>query len=191
MTAPLQFVPHDHIDLRASVLSIMARARVLGIATIRRRGMPGRRMTIVVAVVVLGLAATGCTGADRATEALSPSPPASVGSPAPVTSSSPTGETSIVIETPFVNGEIANRVSITGTADVLDASLVVRVLDERGFELAATVVEASCGDGCLGTFAAELFFFVERRQRGTVEVSGVSGDGGPAVARVPVLLVPA
>ena len=153
--------------------------------------MPGRWMTIVVAVVVLGLAATGCTEADRATEALSPSPPASVGSPAPVTSSSPTGEPSIVIETPFVNGEIANRVSITGTADVLDASLVVRVLDEHGFELAATVVEASCGDGCLGTFAAELFFFVERRQRGTVQVSGVSGDGGPAVASVPVLLVPA
>jgi Immunoglobulin-like domain of bacterial spore germination len=152
--------------------------------------MHGRRMKILVAVVVLGLAATGCTGADRATEALSPSPSPSVGSPAPVTSSSP-GEPSIVIETPFVNGEVANRVSITGTADVLDASLVVRVLDEHGFELAATVVEASCGDGCLGTFAAELFFFVERRQRGTVEVSGVSGDGGPAVASVPVLLVPA
>jgi hypothetical protein len=152
-------------------------------------GMRGRRMTIIVAVVVLGLAATGCTGADRATEALSPSPPASERSPAPVTSPSPTN--SIVIETPFENGEVANRVSITGTADVLDASLVVQVFDEDGHELAATVVEASCGDGCLGTFAAELFFFVERRQRGTVEVSGVSGDGGPAVASVPVLLVPA
>jgi hypothetical protein len=114
-----------------------------------------------------------------------------VGSPAPVTSPSPTGEPSIVIETPFVNGEVANRVSISGTADVLDATLVVRVLDEHGYELAATVVEASCGDGCLGTFAAELFFFVERRQRGKVEVSGVSADGGPAVASVPVLLVPA
>ena len=149
----------------------------------------GRRMKILVAAVVLGLAATGCTGADRATEALSPSPPASVRSPSPGTSPTPTGEPSIVIETPFVNGELANRVSITGTADVLDASLVVRVLDEDGYELAATVVEASCGDGCMGTFAAELFFFVERSQRGTVEVSGVSGDGGPAVASVPVILV--
>jgi len=148
-------------------------------------------MKILVAAVVLGLAATGCTGADRATEALSPSPPASVRSPSPGTSPTPTGEPSIVIETPFVNGEVANRVSITGMADVLDASLVVRVLDEDGHELAATVVEASCGDGCLGTFAAELFFFVERSQRGTVEVSGVSGDRGPAVASVPVILVPA
>jgi hypothetical protein len=148
-------------------------------------------MTIIVAVVVLGLAATGCTGADRAAEALSPSPPASARPSSTVTSPSPTGDPSIVIETPFVNGEVANRVSITGTADVLDASLVVRVLDEDGYELAATVVEASCGDGCLGTFAAELFFFVERPQRGTVEVSGVSGDGGPAAASVPVILVPA
>jgi hypothetical protein len=148
-------------------------------------------MKIIVAVVVLGLAATGCTGADRAAEALSPSPPASVRPSSTVTSPSPTGDPSIVIETPFVNGEVANRVSITGTADVVDASLVVRVLDEDGHELAAMVVEASCGDGCLGTFAAELFFFVERRQRGTVEVSGVSGDGGPAAASVPVILVPA
>ena len=31
-------VLHEDIDVRASVLSIMARARVLGIATIRRRG---------------------------------------------------------------------------------------------------------------------------------------------------------
>jgi hypothetical protein len=151
----------------------------------------GRRMKILAAALVLGLAATGCTGADRATEALSPSPPASVRSPSSGTSPSPPGEPSIVIETPFVNGQVANPVSITGTADVLDASLVVRVLDGDGHELAATVVEASCGDGCLGTFAAELFFFVERPQRGTVEVSGVSGDGGPARASVPVLLVPA
>jgi len=144
-----------------------------------------------VAAVALGLAATGCTGADRAREALSPSPPASVRSPSPGTSPSPVGEPSIAIETPFVNGEVASPVSITGTADVLDASLVVRVLDGDGHELAAMVVEASCGDGCLGTFAAELFFFVERPQRGTVEVSGVSGDGGPAVASVPVILVQA
>jgi Immunoglobulin-like domain of bacterial spore germination len=149
----------------------------------------GGWMTIVVAVVVISLAATGCTGADRATEALS-SPTASVRSPSPGTSPSPLSEPPIVIETPFVNGEVANPVSITGTADVLDASLTVRVLEGDGDELAATVVEASCGDGCVGTFAAELFFFVERRQPGTIEVTGVSGDGDPAVASVPVTLVP-
>jgi hypothetical protein len=148
-------------------------------------------MTILVAAVVLGLAATGCTAADRATEALSTSPPASVRSPSPGTSPTPTGEPSIAIETPFVNEEVASPVSITGTADVLDASLTVRVLEGDGDELAAMVVEASCGDGCLGTFAAELFFFVERSQPGTIEVTGVSGDGDPAVASVPVILVQA
>ena len=148
-------------------------------------------MKVVVAVAVLGLAATGCTGADRATEALSPSPPASVRSSSPETSPSPPGDPSIAIETPFVDGEVASPVSITGTADVLDASLTVRVLEGDGDELAATVVEASCGDGCLGTFAAELFFFIERSQPGTIEVTGVSGDGDPAVASVPVTLVPA
>lgn len=148
-------------------------------------------MKVVVAVAVLGLAATGCTGADRATEALSPSPPASVRSSSPGTSPSPPGDPSIAIETPFGDGEVASPVSITGTADVLDASLTVRVLEGDGDELAATVVEASCGDGCLGTFAAELFFFIERSQPGSIEVTGVSGDGDPAVASVPVTLVPA
>lgn len=141
----------------------------------------------VVAAVVLGLAPTGCSGADRATEALSPSMRPS----SPDTSPTLAGEPSIVIETPFANDEVGSPVSITGTADVLEASLTVRVLEGDGDELAATVVEASCGDGCVGTFAAELFFFVERRQSGTIEVTGVSGEGDPAVASVPVVLVPA
>jgi hypothetical protein len=46
-------------------------------------------------------------------------------------------------------------------------------------------------DGCVGTFAAELFFFIERRQPGTIEVSGVAEVGDPAVADVPVVLFPA
>jgi hypothetical protein len=145
-------------------------------------------MKAAVAVVSLALLATGCTRVDRVTEAFSPSPsaPPSVGS-----SPSPAGHPSIAIETPFVNGEVASPVSITGTADVVDATLVVRVLDGDGDELAATVVQASCGDGCVGTFAAELFFFIERSQPGTIRVSGVGEGGDPAVAEVPVVLFPA
>lgn len=145
-------------------------------------------MKVVLTVVALAFLAAGCTRVDRVTDALSPSP-----SPPPVASASPTPveDPSIAIETPFANGEVASPVSITGTAGVVDATLTVRVLDGDGDELAATVVEASCGDGCVGTFAAELFFFIERRQPGTIEVSGVSEDGDAAVASVPVVLFPA
>ncbi len=148
-------------------------------------------MRRVAALVTLGLLAVACTNADRVTTALTTSPPVSTGTPAPGPSPTAVEEPAVDIETPIANGEVANPVSITGTADVVDASLTVRVLDANGEELAAMVVEASCGDGCTGTFASELFFFVDRRQPGTIEVSGVSVAGDPAVATVPVVLVPA
>lgn len=58
----------------------------------------------------------------------------------------------------FVDGDVGTPVSVTGTADVVDAALTVRVLGEDGVELAAIVVKASCGDGCRGTFATELSY---------------------------------
>jgi hypothetical protein len=142
----------------------------------------------VLTAVTLALLATGCSGAERVSEPLSTSPsaPPSLG-----TSPAPVEDPSIAIETPFADVEVASPVSITGMADVVDATLTVRVLDGDGDELAGTVVEASCGDGRVGTFAAELFFFIERRQPGTIEVSGVAEGGAPAVADVPVVLFPA
>ena len=147
-------------------------------------------MRRVAAVVALGLLAA-CTNVDRVTTPLTTSPSASTGSPAPGSSPTAPETPAIDIETPLANGEVANPVSITGTADVVDASLAVRVLDANGQELSAMVVEASCGDGCTGTFAAELFFFVDRSQPGTIEVSGISVAGDTAIATVPVVLVPA
>lgn len=148
-------------------------------------------MRRVAAVVTLGLLAAGCTNVDRVTTSLTISPSASTGSPVPGPSPTATETPAIDIETPLANGEVANPVSITGTADVVDASLTVRVLDANGQDLSAMAVEASCGDGCTGTFAAELFFFVDRRQPGTIEVSGISDAGDTAIATVPVVLVPA
>ena len=127
----------------------------------------------------------GCTTrADDVIEPLtsSPSVPASRG---PVTTA--VEDPAISIETPFVDGEVGSRVSVTGTADVVDAALTVRVLGEDGEELAAIVVTASCGNG---TFATELSYFVERSQPGTIEVTGVGTDGDPALASVPVVLFP-
>lgn len=129
-----------------------------------------------------------CTdGIDRVTEPLTSSPP--IPTPTgPVTTA--VRDPAITIETPFVGGEVGTPVSVTGTADVIDGALTVRVLGQDGEELAAIIVEASCGDGCLGTFATELSFFVQGRQPGTIEVSGVGSDGDPALASVPVVLFP-
>jgi len=130
----------------------------------------------------------GCTNrAGDVTEPLtsSPSVPAST---RPVTTA--VQDPAIAIETPFVDGDVGTPVSVTGTADVVDAALTVRVLGHDGEELAAIVVTATCGDGCRGTFATELSYFVERSQPGTIEVSGVGTDGDPALSSVPVVLFP-
>ena len=130
----------------------------------------------------------GCTNrAGDVTEPLtsSPSVPAST---RPVTTA--VQNPAIAIETPFVDGEIGSPVSVTGTAEVVDAALTVRVLGEDGNELAAIVVGASCGDGCRGTFGTELHYFIERKQPGTIQVYGIGGDGERALASVPVVLFP-
>lgn len=138
-------------------------------------------------MLVLGCLLAGCTAVDRVEEPLTSSP--SILTPAG-SATTAVEDPAIAIETPFVNGEVGTPVSVTGTAEVVDAALTVRVLGEDGKELAAIFVRASCGDGCRGTFGTELFFFVERRQPGAIEVSGIGGDGERALASVPVVLFP-
>ena len=145
------------------------------------------RIPAAVTFAVACLLAACTTRADDVIDPLtsSPSVPASTG---PVRTA--VEDPAIAIETPFVDGEVGSQVSVTGTADVVDAALTVRVLGEDGEELAAIVVTASCGDGCRGTFATEFSYFVERSQPGTIEVTGVGTDGDPALASVPVVLFP-
>jgi hypothetical protein len=152
----------------------------------RLRPARGERMRAA-AAVALGCLLVGCSGADRITEPLTSSPPVPpMSSPATTAVEDP----AIAIETPFVDGEVGSPVSVTGTAEVVDAALTVRVLGEDGNELAAIVVRASCGDGCRGRFGTELFFFIERKQPGTIQVYGIGGDGERALASVPVVLFP-
>ncbi len=141
----------------------------------------------VAATIVAACLPVACTNlAGDVTEPLTSSPvPASTG---PVTTA--VQDPAIAIETPFVEGDVATPVSVTEMADVVDAAFTVRVLGEDGDELAAIVVKASCGDGCRGTFATELSYFVERSQPGTIEVTGVGADGDSVLSSVQVELFP-
>jgi len=139
---------------------------------------------VALGVSVCSMAA--CTQLDQVTEAITPSSP-------PVTrtaeSPSPAKHPLVSIETPLANGEVSAPVSVTGIADV-EGGVTVRVLDGSGAELAAIDVEVDCGKRCPGTFATELFFFVDRREPGSIEVSGTTEDGDIASASVPVVLFP-
>ena len=151
-----------------------------------RRFGTGRSLVAVLAVVAC-LPAACSSGIDEVAAAITPSP----GSPSPVTAPlEPTRDPAIAIETPLHRGEVGSPVSVTGTADVVGDEVSVRVLDGDGSELAAADVDVDCRHACPGTFGTELFFFVEDREPGWIEVSGETDDG-PAVSLVPVVLFPA
>lgn len=146
-------------------------------------------MRRAVVAALLMLVATACTEpVGRLTEALTPSPGAS-----PTEAIDRLTEIvgdAIVVETPFANGDVGPPISVTGTADVVGGAVTIRVLDEADNELAQAIVQASCGDGCTGAFATELFYFVEGRRPGWIEVSGASAKGPAPTVRVPVVLFP-
>lgn len=124
---------------------------------------------------------------DDVTAAITPTaPPATTSAAALV----PRQDPAIAIETPLDGGEVSNPVSVTGMAEVAGREVTVRVLDHEGFELAAIEADVECEQACPGTFSTELFFFVEHRDAGWVEVSGET-DHGLAVSLVPVVLFPA
>jgi len=105
-------------------------------------------MRIPAAALAAACLLAGCTNrAGDVTEPLtsSPSVPAST---RPVTTA--VQDPAIAIETPFVDGDVGTPVSVTGTADVVDAALTVRVLGEQGDELAAIVVKRVAGTGAAG-----------------------------------------
>jgi Immunoglobulin-like domain of bacterial spore germination len=137
--------------------------------------------SLVLGACLLG----GCSSpVDDLTAAITPTP--AITSAAALV---PRQDPAIAIETPLDDGEVSSPVSVTGTAEVAGREVTVRVLDHDGFELAAIEADVDCEQACPGTFSTELFFFVERRGPGWVEVSGESAHG-VAVSLVPVVLFP-
>jgi len=85
---------------------------------------------------------------------------------------------------------VSNPVEISGTADVFEATVSYRLLDENGKEIAGGVATATCGTGCRGTFEVELDYEVDHDQDGTLQVFEESAkDGRPTnVVSIPVTL---
>jgi hypothetical protein len=95
----------------------------------------------------------------------------------------------ILVSRPAIGARIPATITVTGSADVFEAVVHVRILNANGRLLTATHVLATCGTGCRGTYKATLTYHVLRKQRGTVLINGDNGKGTPPpVTRVPVLL---
>jgi hypothetical protein len=155
--------------------------------------VPRRLLFVVLSLAVL---AGACVG--DVEDALDPSESPATSSPTSEPTVEPSPEPSggakpaIVVRTPAAGDEIVSPVTVAGTADVFEATVSIRILDANGQELAAAFATATCGTGCRGRYSAEVFFFTEERQDGTIEVfESSAADGSPLnLVSVPVVLVP-
>ena len=98
----------------------------------------------------------------------------------------------IVVHTPSIGAHLSPTVRVTGTSDVFEAAMVVKVLNSGGHLLAKKFFTASCGTGCRGRFAATISYHVAHAQAGSIVVTDTSGRAGPPpnIVRIPVRLSP-
>ncbi len=152
--------------------------------------MDARALPALLAALALG-ALAGC-GTEE--QDASPPPPSE-----PETEPATTGRDdaaqlpAIVVETPAAGGKVASPVVVSGSANVFEANVTVRVLDAAGRELAETFTTATCGSGCRGAFSVSVPFSVETPQPGTIVVhdDDAAGTGRPPhTVRIPVRLAP-
>ena len=98
----------------------------------------------------------------------------------------------ITVRSPVIGVRLTSPVTVSGTADVFEATVSVRILDSAGHEVARTFTTASCGTGCRGDYSVTVSYPVPRTQPGTIEVFESSAkDGLPInVQLIPVTLAP-
>ncbi|MGC4879905.1 Gmad2 immunoglobulin-like domain-containing protein [Micromonospora sp. DT43] len=98
----------------------------------------------------------------------------------------------IVVTAPSVGDRVTAPLTVTGTADVFEATVSIRVLDAAGREVATGFGAASCGSGCRGAYRLVVGWHTAREQHGTIEVYEVSARDGSRSNRVavPVILAP-
>lgn len=98
----------------------------------------------------------------------------------------------ILVESPTIGERVDNPVRVSGTANVFEATVSLRILDAGGREIARTFTTATCGTGCRGDYSVSVPYEVDREQPGVIEVFESSAeDGRPIhVVRIPVTLTP-
>ena len=98
----------------------------------------------------------------------------------------------ILVEEPGVGEESAAPLLVSGTANVFEATVSIRLVSADGEVLRETFTTATCGTGCRGDYAAKVRFDVSEPTEAILEVYESSAeDGSPIhVERIPVTLVP-
>lgn len=97
----------------------------------------------------------------------------------------------IAVTTPGSGWDFASGDTIEGIANVFEANVSWRILDQNGEEIAGNFTTATCGTGCWGDFTIEAEFSVDQDQSGTIEVFESSAENGEPinVVSIPVTLL--
>jgi hypothetical protein len=99
----------------------------------------------------------------------------------------------ITVVRPAAGAAVRAPLTVSGIADVFEATLRFRLLDASGHELSSGESSSSCGTGCPGTFTFSVDELgISRDQTGTLIVSGGNASGLPgrgASVRVPLRMI--
>lgn len=102
------------------------------------------------------------------------------------------GKALISVTEPCEGDSVSSPVVIAGVANVFEATVSLRILDENGNALIEAFTTAECGTGCWGDFETKVRFGVDHEQSGTIEVFESSAEDGRDIHKVviPVTLIP-
>jgi hypothetical protein len=97
----------------------------------------------------------------------------------------------IVVQAPVVGQRTTSPITVSGTANVFEATVSISVFDAEGNEIARTFTTATCGTGCRGDYSEAVRYEVDRTQPGTVRVYESSAEDGEPIniVEIPVTLV--
>jgi hypothetical protein len=98
----------------------------------------------------------------------------------------------IAVWNPAIGSHLSGGVRVTGLADVFEASLHIRIVNQTGTTIARTSTTTTCGTGCWGSYTVLVPFSVARDQLGTIVVADddTDCDGRPQhQVRIPLVLL--
>jgi hypothetical protein len=98
----------------------------------------------------------------------------------------------ILVKSPQIGEHVSSPITVSGTADVFEATVTISILDAEGNEIGLTSTQATCGMGCRGTYSKAVRYTVDQTQPGTVRVYEVSAKNGKPinVVEIPIVLNP-
>jgi hypothetical protein len=98
----------------------------------------------------------------------------------------------ITVDEPSFGAEFSSGDEVSGTANVFEANVSLRLRGEDGKVLFEGFTTATCGTGCRGDFSEPFVFDIDHEQPGTIEVYESSAKDGSEInmVRISVRLAP-